>query len=142
MLPLPTAYSGALSPDGSRIAYNPLGPGSAFNFTTYVSWGNYHGGLAPSIWITTLPGLDSVQVPFDGESDADDTTDPLVYRVVQVPAGPAIALPDNPLTWTSTAYLLWDEVDPGDPLFTALGADAAKRRHGAGRIGVSALPVG
>ena len=38
-LPLPTAYEGALSPDGSRIAYNPLGPGSAFNFTTYVSWG-------------------------------------------------------------------------------------------------------
>ncbi len=59
--------------------------------------------------------LDSVQVPFDGESDADDTTDPVVYKVVQMPAGPSVALPDNPLTWTSTAYVLWDEVDPGDP---------------------------
>jgi hypothetical protein len=60
--------------------------------------------------------LDSVTVPFDGESDADDTTDPVVYRVVQIPAGPTVELPDNPLTWTSTAYVLWDDVDPGDPL--------------------------
>ena len=30
--------------------------------------------------------------------------------------GRRVALPDNPLTWTSTAYVLWDEVDPGDPL--------------------------
>ncbi|HEX3602061.1 MAG TPA: hypothetical protein VHU84_18045 [Lacipirellulaceae bacterium] len=59
--------------------------------------------------------LDSVKVPFDGESDADDTTDPIVYNVVQLAAGQSVALPDNPLTWTTTAYLLWDEVDPGDP---------------------------
>jgi tricorn protease len=69
VLPLPTAYTGALSSDGSRIAYNPLGPGSAFNFTTYVSWGNYRGGLAPAIWITSLHGLDSVQVPHDSYAD-------------------------------------------------------------------------
>lgn len=73
VLPLPTAYTGALSPDGSRIAYNPLGPGSTFNFTTYVAWGNYHGGLAPSIWITTLPGLDSVQVPHETSADYSPT---------------------------------------------------------------------
>ena len=24
-------------------------------------------------------------------------------------------LPDNPLTWTSVAYVLWDEIDPGEP---------------------------
>lgn len=68
-LPLPTAFEGAFSPDGSRIAYTPLGPGSAFNFTSYVSWGNYHGGLAPTIWITTLPGLASVQVPHEVSAD-------------------------------------------------------------------------
>ncbi len=60
---------GTLSPDGSRIAHNPLGPGSAFNFTTFVSWGNYHGGLAPAIWITTLPGLNSVEVPHETSAD-------------------------------------------------------------------------
>ena len=72
-LPLPTAYEGALSPDGSRIAYNPLGPGSAFNFTAYVSWGNYHGGLAPALWITTLPGLESVEVPHEVSADYSPT---------------------------------------------------------------------
>lgn len=73
VLPLPTAYTGELSPDGSRIAYNPLGPGSAFNFTTFVSWGNYHGGLAPAIWITTLPGLESVEVPHETSADYSST---------------------------------------------------------------------
>ncbi len=63
-----------------------------------------------------IKSLDSVKVPFDGESDADDTQDPMVYSVVQLAAGPTVALPDNPLTWTATAYLLWDEVDPGDPM--------------------------
>ena len=62
-----------------------------------------------------IKSLDSVQVPFDGESDADDTQDPVIYSVVQLAAGQTVALPDNPLTWTSIAYLLWDEVDPGDP---------------------------
>jgi tricorn protease len=68
-LPLPMAYAGSIAPDGSRIAYNPLGPGSAFNFTSYVSWGNYHGGLAPAVWITTLPGLESVEVPHEAGAD-------------------------------------------------------------------------
>ncbi len=60
--------------------------------------------------------VDSVVAPFDGESDADDTQDPVLYNVVPLAAGQTVALPDNPLTWTSTAYLLWDEVDPGDPV--------------------------
>jgi tricorn protease len=72
-LPLPTAYEGEFSPDGTHIAYNPLGPGSAFNFTAYVSWGNYHGGLAPSLWIASLPGLDSVEVPHEVSADYSPT---------------------------------------------------------------------
>jgi hypothetical protein len=59
-----------------------------------------------------LKSLDSVVVPWDGESDADDTEDPLHYRVVTLPIAPTVALPDNPLTWSSIAYILWDEVDP------------------------------
>ncbi|TWT96993.1 hypothetical protein Pla108_27700 [Botrimarina colliarenosi] len=37
------------------------------------------------------------------------------YRVVAVPADVSpgeAALPDNPLAWTSIAYVVWDEVDP------------------------------
>ena len=60
--------------------------------------------------------IDSVRVPFDGESDADDTADPVHYRVAMTDVTQAIPLPDNPLTWTSIAYILWDEVDP--ELFT------------------------
>ena len=56
-------------------------------------------------------------MPWDGESEADDTDDPLHYRVVSLPVERSIPLSDNPLTWTSTAYVLWDEVDP--KLFTA-----------------------
>ena len=59
-----------------------------------------------------VKSLDSVKVPFDGESDADDTEDPLHYRVALLDISQAIPLPDNPLTWTSMAYMLWDEVDP------------------------------
>ena len=60
--------------------------------------------------------IDSVSVPFDGESDADDTADPVHYRVAMTDVTQVIPLPDNPLTWTSIAYILWDEVDP--ELFT------------------------
>lgn len=59
-----------------------------------------------------IKSLDSVDVPFDGESDMDDTEDPLHYRVVQLDVSQTFPLSDNPLTWSSIAYILWDEVDP------------------------------
>ncbi len=65
---------------------------------------------------TLVKTLDSVNVPWDGETEVDDTDDPLHYRVVSLAADRVIPLPDNPLTWTSIAYVLWDEVDP--KLFT------------------------
>jgi tricorn protease len=68
-LPLPMAYSGQMSPDGTAIAYNPLAPAFSFDFTSYVAWGNYRGGRAGTIWITTLPGLDSVEVPHEQAAD-------------------------------------------------------------------------
>src|SRR5215472_710337 len=69
VLPLPMAFDGQYSPDGKAIAYSPLSPGFGFNYTTYVSWGNYHGGQAGSIWITTLPGLETVEIPHEAASD-------------------------------------------------------------------------
>jgi hypothetical protein len=65
---------------------------------------------------TLLKTVDSVKVPFDGESEMDDSEDALHYRVQQLDATGPIALSDNPLTWTGIAYILWDEVDP--QLFT------------------------
>ncbi len=59
--------------------------------------------------------IDCVKVPFGGETDSDELKDSMMYSVVPLAAGPTVALPDNPLTWTSIAYVLWDEVDPGDP---------------------------
>jgi tricorn protease len=68
-LPLPMAYQGQFSPDGKEIAYSPLPPAYGFDYMTYVSWGNYHGGRASTIWITTLPGLESVEIPHETSSD-------------------------------------------------------------------------
>ncbi len=68
-LPLPMAYQGQYSPDGKQIAYSPLGPAFGFNYTAYVAWGNYHGGLASTIWVTTLPELESVEIPHEQASD-------------------------------------------------------------------------
>jgi hypothetical protein len=60
--------------------------------------------------------IDAVKAPYGGESADDEEQGSLLYSVVTLAAGDTVALPDNPLTWTSTAYLLWDEVDPGDPI--------------------------
>jgi tricorn protease len=68
-LPLPMAYQGQLSSDGSHIAYSPLAPAFGFDYTAFVSWGNYRGGRASTIWITGLAGLDSVEIPHDRASD-------------------------------------------------------------------------
>ncbi len=67
--PLPMAYPGPLSPAGPPIAYAPLGPAFSFNYTAYVAWGNYHGGLASTIWLTSLPDLESVEIPHEQGSD-------------------------------------------------------------------------
>lgn len=63
-----------------------------------------------------LKTLDTVSVPFGGETDYDDIERALHYRIVTMDVEKAIPLPPNPLTWTSIAYILWDEVDP--QLFT------------------------
>ncbi len=70
-LPLPMAYSGEYSPDGRRFAYSPTGGGFSFNYTNFVSWRRYRGGLASSIWIADFPSLNTVKIPRQGSSDFD-----------------------------------------------------------------------
>jgi tricorn protease len=69
ILPLSMAYQGKFSTDGKQIAYSPLPPAYGFDYMSYVAWGNYHGGRASTLWVTTLPGLDSVQIPHEASSD-------------------------------------------------------------------------
>lgn len=61
---------------------------------------------------TFVKTIDSVAVPYGGETEMDTRNDQLHYRVDQLDIQQAIPLSDNPLTWTSIAYILWDEVDP------------------------------
>ncbi|MBV9403970.1 MAG: PD40 domain-containing protein, partial [Acidobacteriaceae bacterium] len=68
-LPLPLAFSGAYSPDGKRFAYSPTGGGFSFNYTNFVAWRRYRGGLASSISIVNFPSLETAKIPRDASSD-------------------------------------------------------------------------
>ena len=45
-LPLPQGYTGSYSPDGARIAYQPMGFAGEYRF--------YRGGMLSPVWITNL----------------------------------------------------------------------------------------
>ncbi|HXG91748.1 MAG TPA: PDZ domain-containing protein [Blastocatellia bacterium] len=62
LIPLPMAYEGSLSADGSRIAYQPFP--RAFN-----AWKRYRGGLAAKIWIAQLSDSSVEKIP---ATDAND----------------------------------------------------------------------
>ena len=68
-LPLPMAFSGKFSADGKYFAYSPVGGASPFNYSTYVAWRNYRGGLASSVWIADMATLDVVKIPREGSND-------------------------------------------------------------------------
>ena len=68
-LPLPMAFSGKFSADGKYLAYSPVGGASPFNYSTYVAWRNYRGGLASSVWIADMTTLDIVKVPREKSND-------------------------------------------------------------------------
>lgn len=68
-LPLPMAFSGKYSPDGKYFAYSPVGGASTFNYSAYVAWKNYRGGLATSVWIADMATLDVVKIPRDKSND-------------------------------------------------------------------------
>src|SRR5580704_2847666 len=68
-LPLPMAFFGKFSADGKYFAYSPVGGASPFNYSTYVAWRNYRGGLASSVWIADMATLDIVKVPREKSND-------------------------------------------------------------------------
>ena len=68
-LPLPMAFSGKFSADGKYFAYSPVGGASPFNYSSYVAWRNYRGGLASSVWIADMATLDVVKVPRERSND-------------------------------------------------------------------------
>jgi hypothetical protein len=55
-----------------------------------------------------LKVLDSVRPPGESESSVDDAN----YRVLCPQVRPPLALPAQPLCWTSVAYVVWDDVLP------------------------------
>ncbi|MEN1678900.1 MAG: hypothetical protein AAGJ46_04865 [Planctomycetota bacterium] len=64
-------------------------------------------------FLTSLRCVDALMPP-EFELTAKNFAMPFTrqYRVVTLSAAERVLLPDNPLCWTSVAYLLWDEVDP------------------------------
>jgi tricorn protease len=61
-LPLPMAEEGAYSPDGSRLAYVPLG--RAFNV-----WKRYRGGQTTPVWIANLADSSVERIPRENSND-------------------------------------------------------------------------
>ncbi len=68
-LPLPYAYQGQFSSDGKYFAYSPLPLAFGFDYSNFVSWGNYRGGRASTVWIADMSDLSRVEVPHELESD-------------------------------------------------------------------------
>ena len=62
---LPSCAKAAFSPDGKKIAYNPLGD-------AFVQWKNYRGGRASRIWIYDVADRSVEQVP-QPEGRCNDT---------------------------------------------------------------------
>ena len=60
----PYAFRGALSPDGTRIAYNPL-------YDAFTQWKHYRGGTHSTIWIyaTATRAVEVVPQPSDRPND-------------------------------------------------------------------------
>ena len=55
-LKLPNAYEATYSPDGSRLAYNPISP-------AFTEWKHYRGGLTSTIWLYNFGDNGSEKLP-------------------------------------------------------------------------------
>ncbi len=55
-LKLPNAYEATYSPDGSRLAYNPISP-------AFAEWKHYRGGLTSTIWLYNFGDNGSEKLP-------------------------------------------------------------------------------
>ena len=67
-LRLPNAFEATYSPDGSRLAYNPIGP-------AFLEWKHYRGGMASTIWLYNFGDNATEKLP-QPESRANDV-DPM-----------------------------------------------------------------
>lgn len=67
-LEIPNAYKASYSPDGTRMAYTPLGE-------AFLQWKRYRGGLTSTIWIYTFKDHSVEKIP-QPEGRSNDT-DPM-----------------------------------------------------------------
>jgi tricorn protease len=65
-LPIPNAARATYSPDGLRLAYNPLGP-------RYLQWKQYRGGTVSQLWLynTTGHAIEKIPQPVSRANDTD-----------------------------------------------------------------------
>lgn len=63
VLPLPSAVSGSLSPDGSTIAYVPVAQWQR-------AWKHYRGGQTTPVWLVNMKTLDLVKIPRENSNDS------------------------------------------------------------------------
>lgn len=61
-LPLPAGYECSYSPDGTRVAYVPLG-------RAFTAWKRYRGGMATPIWIASLSNARIEKIPREISND-------------------------------------------------------------------------
>lgn len=67
-LKLPNAFEATYSPDGSRLAYNPL-------YEAFIQWKHYRGGLTSTIWLYSFSDNSAEKLP-QPESRSNDV-DPM-----------------------------------------------------------------
>lgn len=74
MLPMPRAFAGSLSPDGKRIAYQPLGMAmfaAEWAEPQYSQWRRYRGGRTEPIHVMNLADYGEVHLPWTNSNDTD-----------------------------------------------------------------------